>query len=192
MCVAVVCKPGAIVTPDRLWSGWLSNQDGGGFAYVKDDEVVIEKGFLKYNDFERAYTKAAEEYAAESPFLVHMRIKTSGSKKAENCHPFPIKNGALIHNGVLFYPTGAAVREDKSDTRIFAERSYNILHLEDVLRAERDILNTFGVHNKLAFLYNDKRYLILNERSGYWHEDIWYSNSSCTPYKSNGKPTEND
>lgn len=193
MCVAALVKPGAIITPDRLWAGWLINRDGGGFAYIDENgEVVIKKGFFKYNAFQKAYMNAAEKYAESSPFLVHMRIKTAGSVKEENCHPFKIKDGAMIHNGSLFYPTGDDAKSDKSDTRIFAERFHNILKLEDVLRVQEDILFAFGRTNKLVFLYNDKRYAIVNEKTGFWYNDVWYSNASCTPYRNQVPPTAGD
>lgn len=178
MCVAIVANQGAVVPNDRLWQGWSRNRDGGGFAYVKDGEVVIEKGFMEYNKFQKAYEKAAEKYAAESPFLVHMRITTSGGTSKVNTHPFKIKGGAMIHNGVMFTPTGEENR-GKSDTRIFAERFHNILQLEDVLAAGEDIIDAVGSYNKLAFLYDDRRYAILNEQAGYWLNDVWYSNRSC-------------
>lgn len=178
MCIAVLTKPGAIVPNDQLWEGWSRNRDGGGFAYVKDDKVVIEKGFMEYNKFQKAYAKAAEKYAEDSPFLVHMRVRTSGATDAANTHPFKIKGGAMIHNGVMFYPTSTQ-HKGKSDTRIFAERFHNILVLEDVLKAEEEILFAVGPSNKLVFLYDDKRYAILGEDQGYWENDIWYSNTSC-------------
>lgn len=182
MCVALLTKPGASISNDQLWRGWQINSDGGGFAYVKDDKVVIEKGFLKYNDFQRAYATASDKYGHESPFLVHMRIRTSGATNANNCHPFPIKGGALIHNGVMFTPTGnrAGKAPDlKSDTRVFAESLYNILQLEHIKKEQLAIRQAIGYGNKICFLYDNKEYFILGESAGMWIDDVWHSNSSC-------------
>lgn len=183
MCVAILTKPGAIIPNNRLYAGWSRNQHGGGFAFVNEKgEVVIRKGFMGYNDFQREYAKSAEKYAEVSPFLVHMRISTSGGVIPANTHPFKIKGGAMIHNGVMFQPPVRPEYKNKSDTRIFAERMFNILTLEDVLKAEKRILSSVGQYNKLVFLYEDKQYAILNEEAGNWKDDIWYSNTDCTPF----------
>ena len=182
MCVAVLCKPGKVISSAALCKGWMINDDGGGFAYVKDGKVVIDKGYLNFNEFQKAYFKAADKYTDESPFLVHMRIRTSGHTNANNCHPFPIKGGAMIHNGVMFTPTGtrAGSKTDlKSDTRVFAESLYNILQLEHIKKEQQAIRQAIGYGNKLCFLYDNKEYFILGETAGYWVDGIWYSNTSC-------------
>ena len=183
MCVAILTTAGKVLTEDQLFSGWRVNGDGGGFAYVKDDKVVIEKGFMNYNAFKSAYSLAAEQFAEDSPFLVHMRIRTSGNTNANNCHPFAIKGGALIHNGIMFTPSGDRAGKDptdrKSDTRVFAESLFNILQLEDVKRAQEGIRKAIGWGNKVAFLYDSKDYVIVGESAGMWNDGIWYSNSSC-------------
>lgn len=182
MCVAIVCKEGAVLTEQQIENGWLGNPDGGGFAYVSDNEVHIVKGFMTLEDLQRAYKTYADLHSADSPFLVHMRIGTSGGNTPLNTHPFKILNGAMIHNGVMFTPAGQRAGKPgdyKSDTRVFAEALYSVLQLEHVKRAEARILREVGYSNKLAFLYNDKRTLILNEDGGYWENNIWFSNSSC-------------
>jgi predicted glutamine amidotransferase len=180
MCIAVLTKPGKSLTGAQLYSGWYRNSDGGGFAYCdKDGKVVIKKGYMKYNDFQKAYADAVHQYGESSPFLVHMRIRTSGDVNAANCHPFKTKNGAMIHNGNMFNPDTVRGGERKSDTRIFAESLHNILVLEDLLVAGDDIISEIGRNNKLAFLFDGGKTLILNEAAGFWDDDIWYSNRSC-------------
>lgn len=147
-----------------------------------DGKVNIRKGFLKEEEFEKAYLEAADKYAADSPSLIHMRIRTSGTVSAKNCHPFKIKGGAMIHNGIMFTPTGerAGTPKDlKSDTRVFTEALYNVLALEDVKRAAKGITEAIGWGNKLAFLYDDKETYIINEDAGTWDNGIWFSNNSC-------------
>jgi hypothetical protein len=111
-----------------------------------------------------------------------MRIRTSGHVNAANCHPFAIQGGALIHNGMMFTPTGdraGTLTDRKSDTRVFAESLYNILKLEHVKKAESGIRKAIGGGNKVAFLYDDKSYHIIGEDLGFWREDVWHSNNSC-------------
>ena len=64
MCVALLTTPGKVIDNASLFNGWSSNPHGGGFAYVRDDKVVIEKGFMEYNAFQKAYAAATEKYAA--------------------------------------------------------------------------------------------------------------------------------
>lgn len=183
MCIAVVTRPNCAIKPEGLKRGWNSNPNGGGFAFVDQDKVVIRKGFMEYNKFEKAYLEAAEKYAADSPFLVHMRIKTSGDVSPKNTHPFEIKGGAMIHNGIMFTPTGkraGSTKDRRSDTRVFAEDLYNILILDDIKKAADGIHRAIGRSNKLAFLYDNKEFFIIGEDNGFWSEGIWYSNSGCT------------
>lgn len=185
MCIAICTNKNAIITPTALQRGWQTNPDGGGFAYVDDDHVVIKKGYMNYPDFEKAYLDHAEKYASESPFLVHMRIHTSGGITAKNTHPFAIKGGAMIHNGIMFSPTGKRAgtpTDRRSDTRVLAEDLYNILQLDQVKKAAVGIHEAVGRGNKLAFLYDNKELFIIGENQGFWEGGIWYSNSGCGVY----------
>ena len=40
MCIAVVQKPGAVIDDASLYRGWTINNDGGGFAYVDNNDNV--------------------------------------------------------------------------------------------------------------------------------------------------------
>lgn len=180
MCVAIVTPKGQRIPTDKLLEGWQTNGHGGGFAYVKKGKVAIEKGFMTYPEFEKAYLAAARKFADKSPFLVHMRIRTSGLTDKENTHPFKIKGGAMIHNGVLFTPSKDDEKnyKDFSDTRIFAARMYNVLTKDDIIISKKKLESTIS-WNKMAFLYDDGDYVILNEGAGFWVDGIWYSNRSC-------------
>jgi glutamine amidotransferase len=182
MCIAILTTPGKRLTDNELYRGWSGNRDGAGFAYVDDGEVQIKKGYLEYKPFRDAYNTAVERFGNDSPFLVHMRIRTSGHINANNCHPFKVQGGAMIHNGMLFTPTGARAgtqSDKKSDTRVFAEALHNILILEHVKKAEAGIRKAIGGSNKLAFLYNDSSYHIVGENLGFWRDGVWHSNSAC-------------
>lgn len=189
MCVALVTMPKARLTDAHLEAGWKRNPDGGGIAYVKEGKTQIEKGFMDYNSFHKAYNKAADLFSEESPFLVHLRIATSGGTTRNNCHPFPVKGGAMIHNGILFQPTGtlAGPKTDlKSDTRVLAENLHNILVLADIKKASKAIEEEIGSGNKLCFLYDTGDVHIVGEKQGFWDKGIWHSNSSCTGYYGRG------
>lgn len=184
MCVAIFQHKGAVIPRLNLQKGFNGNRDGAGFCYVDPEtqKVKIERGFMKFEALEEAYYAAVKEYGEVSPFLVHMRIRTSGHISAKNTHPFPIRGGAMIHNGTFFSPSKkyqGPTDDLKSDTRVLAEHLHDVLTYEDVLAAQERILGAVGRFNKMVFLYDDGRHLILNEKAGVWADNIWYSNSSC-------------
>lgn len=188
MCVAVVTKPGKSLTDDMIEKGWNVNSDGGGFAYIKDGLVRIHKGLMDLDKFKSAYHNAVDDVGKDSPFLIHFRIRTSGMVDQANTHPFRINpqkgpGGAVIHNGVLFYPDyREAGNRGKSDTRILCESLNNVLALEDLQKSKTD-LNRALSGNKMAFLYDTGDYVIINEESGFWNDDMWFSNGSCGTYR---------
>lgn len=190
----MVAPIGVIIPNDTLWRAWSANRDGGGFAYVdENNNVVIKKGFAAYNDFQKAYIEASSKYSATSPFLVHMRIRSQGDHGMNNTHPFEITPdegpaGALIHNGTLFAPSGEWVgtQEDKlSDTRVFAQRLSKQLAYEDVL-AGKDLLGKAIGYSRMAMLYANREVVILNEGGtgpGNWRDGVWFSNHGSHPTK---------
>lgn len=175
MCLAVF-KPAKLgISEEYLRNAWQGNSDGAGFAFVRSNKVVIEKGFMGVKDFLAAYD-AAYKANKRSPFLIHFRIRTQGDKSQDNTHPFPIKNGALIHNGGLD-GTGAAYHVGKSDTCLFAERLADKLSYDAVSARVKELSDAVG-YNKLAMLYDNGKHVILNEGAGHWHNDVWFSNHS--------------
>lgn len=175
MCLAIF-KPGNLVIPEaHLKTGWQRNCDGAGFAYVKDAKVQIVKGFMTLKEFLASYNQHFNDNK-HSPFLIHFRIRTYGGKTPGNTHPFPIKGGALIHNGSIS-GVGSSSIDGDSDTALFARKYADVLSYDTLKKHKKDFEDAVG-YNRIAFLYDDKSYIILNEHSGEWHDDIWYSNDS--------------
>lgn len=178
MCIAILTKPGAVISDANLRQAHSSNRDGGGMAFIRDDKVVIEKGFMAVEDFISRYHQVIEEgLHKDNPMLVHFRIATTGEVGPANCHPFPIGenkgDGALIHNGSFY---GGRTNAEKSDTRVLAERLTSKFLYEPTLFAKQKIEEKIGSYNKVVLLYNTGDYIILNEHQGGWKDDIWYSN----------------
>jgi glutamine phosphoribosylpyrophosphate amidotransferase len=176
VCIAIVIPAGKRLTRDQIRSCISVNPDGAGIAYISKGRVRIKKGLFTEEQFCKLYNSLAEAFN-DSPMLVHFRIQTVGKIVQENCHPFRIRNGALIHNGTLW----AGSRDgDKSDTREFADMHGDTMTPEFVNKHIDDLSDIVGF-NKIAFLWKDGRTAILNQRS--WKEDdgIWFSNDS---YKS--------
>lgn len=189
MCIAVLARPGAKLTNATLFKGWTVNSHGGGFAYVnKEGKLILDKGHMKFNEFQKAYERILEhEVADDSPMLIHMRITSQGDTTPANTHPFLVGpdegvRGAMIHNGTLFRPSGVwegKVGEKNSDTKVMATALRTILTAEAIQNSVAELGQAIGSHNKLCFLFDDKSWAIINESSGYWADDVWYSNGSC-------------
>jgi predicted glutamine amidotransferase len=178
MCLAIVKPAKATIPEAHLHAGWLANSNGAGFAYVDKGEVVIKNKFMKYKEFLEAYSEAAQSHK-KSTFLVHFRITSQGDSSADNTHPFPIRDGALIHNGTI-YGTGASYNKGPSDTNLFARRYFNVLTYEFVSKHRKDLEELLD-YNKIAILYKDNTYQILNMGKGEWKDDVWYSNPTYKP-----------
>lgn len=182
MCIAALQTKGHTIAEPNLRKMFSSNPDGAGIAYIKEGKVVIDKGHMLVDDFVSAYNKIKEGgFFDTDAALVHCRIATMGEIGLDNSHPFMVRDGAMIHNGMLF---GGGRDEKKSDTRIFCERLYIDLTFQQVT-ANKKALGKELAGNKLAFLYNDGKYAIVNEDAGMWDNGVWYSNSGYKIYNRN-------
>ncbi len=177
MCLAILKPAKASVTDDALRGGWIANSDGGGFAYIHKNKMVINKGFTSLKEFMASY-KAASEKFSTSPFLIHFRIRSMGDKSVSNMHPFPVLNGsgALIHNGTIS-GTDAKYSTGESDTALFVAKYGASLDFDTITKHQKEWDDALG-YNKVAILYNDSSYALINEKNGYWNNDVWYSNQS--------------
>lgn len=180
MCLAIVKPSKAVIPPDHFKQGWISNPDGGGYGFIdKEGKTVVRKGFGKLKEMEDAYEKDSKQYT-DSPFLVHFRICTMGAKDDDNTHPFVIDNGLLIHNGTIT-GTEASYGKGKSDTALFAESVSKAFTYSFVKEHGKELSDLLG-YNKVAMLFKDKSYYILNESAGHWVNDVWYSNRGYVKY----------
>jgi hypothetical protein len=173
MCVAIVSKPGAKLSDAVLQACFENNRDGAGFAYVNESgKVAVEKGFFDFGEFLAAFRPVEERVKPTGPMLVHFRISTGGGRTKENCHPYLFKHGALIHNGFFFPAVG-----EESDTRMLTRVVGDKLAKGPVRIHKAALEQAFGQHNKVAVLYADRSVEILNEKTGEWIEDNWFSNT---------------
>ncbi|UFK09564.1 hypothetical protein [Xanthomonas phage DES1] len=173
MCIALVKPAGVEISDETLRTCWDSNSHGAGFAYIKKGKVQIVKGLMKFADFLAAYKKLAATYKA-SPFLIHFRIRSAGDHNEDNTHPFQLNAGALIHNGTI-HGTGASYQKGPSDTAIFVEKFKDHLNYETVVKV-KDKLGKAIDYNKLAMLFDNGNYVIINEEKGMWDGGTWFSN----------------
>lgn len=183
MCIAILVTPGKWITDKVFTRCFKSNPHGCGFAYIDPTtkKVKIEKGFFSLGPALEKYHKLVDTFGGtDYPMLIHFRAATVGQQGYDNCHPFAVKNGAMIHNGTFFRDNSAL----KSDSRQVAEIMYNELTYETLTEHKEHFKEAFG-YNRVAFLFDEGKYVIISEnyhegknmgRLGQWCDGIWYSN----------------
>lgn len=139
MCI-IVAKEKGIEIPSKeiLETCFRRNPDGAGFMYVKDNKVIIDKGYMDFKSFYKRLTKLDKKLKLKDKALVmHFRIGTHGKNDRSTTHPFPISNNdsdlkqtyfttdlGMAHNGII---PKYDYEEDMSDTQLFIRDVVSIL-----------------------------------------------------------------
>jgi glutamine amidotransferase len=179
MCLAIY-KP-ADTKPDwgAYRNGMAENPDGWGFAVIDNGELLTACGMGGFADFHHNF-----EPFSHCQSIIHFRWATHGTKDETNCHPFFVKDLAVIHNGVIQIDTKSdAARSDTWHfvTKVVApmyERDRDFFTHDDV------IFNMELAHStsKFVFLRQDGTVCIWNEEDGKHAADgHWYSNDGYLP-----------
>lgn len=175
MCIAAIAESGGF-SPETLKKFFRSNDDGGGFSYAEDG--VIHN--IRHIMTEPEYLEIGASLVSKTNLVTHCRIATSGAITEENSHPFPLgADASLVHNGVLFYGTGAGL----SDTHEFVVAGADLLGDEEAMTPAvcKRVEELIGHSNKFIILYKTGSFKIINELSGYWETNgdnrVWYSNA---------------
>lgn len=186
MCIAIYSPKGNPVPCENyLKNSFMYNPDGAGFAYnTKHNNVQIQKGYMDWDSFWAAFTKADEKYDFKKcGVLIHFRITTHGGTNPECCHPFPLvadegvmrktkvkSDYAVIHNGIIDLTSWEANRRQKmSDTMVFIEKylskiatnkkwfknKSNFDLIYDLIDSKMAILNGYGEINATAGFIKD-------------------------------------
>lgn len=162
---------------DKFDTAALNNPDGFGYAYVLNGQVFIRKS-AQYDKLRTRFERDYNRYREQSPFLIHFRWATHGDTVRRLAHPFRMQDGgAVIHNGVLDMPV---IPSTESDTTAFVHKVIDRLPRgwSDTKTWPTMVQEMAGYGNKLAFLWPDSTFLILNEKAGHWDGDNWFSNQS--------------
>lgn len=181
MCLAVYCPAGKIVPVDYLREAFKNNPHGAGFSYIDEKFKIRRERFMKFDDFLVAYEDAKKQYGDSSPFSIHFRYATHGKTDIDNVHPFMYGNDtSVIHNGII---DCLIPKKRMSDTASFVENYLaNLPHewYDDPYLF--DMVEQYCAGSKLVVLTTNPnaKYsaYIVNERSGHWLDDVWYSNGS--------------
>lgn len=170
MCIAVVKPAEKIIDIDTLARCFQINSDGAGFSYPNGDEMVIVKGLMTFEEFKAKYEEHKMDHRKG---MIHFRITTRGADGPDNTHPFPLKGGALVHNGTI---SGLGVSgSGKSDTALFAE----MVHDMDAAQMQkcRFMIEKAVSGSRVAAMFASGETVIFNESSWVAEDGILYSNS---------------
>lgn len=145
MCVIAVSERG-VKQPDwnQLKNMFQHNPHGAGYMYARKNWVTIHKGFMCWEDFERAVK--AENFTADDPVVYHFRISTQAGICPEMTHPFPLTSTivncrkldlrchvGVAHNGIIRMTSD--YRETRySDTALFIAK-----YMTKLIRKPEDI-----------------------------------------------------
>lgn len=186
MCIAIFKPKNIIIEKDILKTCSENNPDGIGFAYIKDNKIIINK-YMDFDDFYSDYSKVE----ITSPMLIHFRIATHGKVSVQNCHPFRLNSRmALVHNGII---SGYGDRETKSDTLDFIEKVIgNISYKMWKNPSFRELVGNAIGYSKFCILDVSGNHYIINEQKGVWVDGVWFSNTSYKPKVTYIKTSDKD
>lgn len=184
MCMIAYQPSGNDAFPREVFTNaWSHNHHGAGYMFCHNGKVVIRKPFYKLRELIRAYEADHVQFGATSPFVVHFRWATHGTKEAVNVHPHPLDDGkaGLVHNGVLSAFTPPWKQNDLSDTAWFCRTVLVKRPAEQLVDqgfAEM-LAEMITDSNKMVILSHTGRAMIINPKAGAAQYDgvRWYSNS---------------
>ena len=171
-----------------------SNSDGAGFMYTYNNRVIIEKGFMKFDEFYNRLMEVDKTLHFKNKSLImHFRIGTSGGYAAGACHPFPVTNNVndlkktetkcklgMVHNGVISKYTYGTL----SDTQNFIkDLVYPLFRINSNFLNNKhatDLLYNQCAATKLCFLDKNDNITYIGDFIN--DNGIKYSNSSYKDY----------
>lgn len=112
MCIIISKEKNArLPKEEELKTSFEYNRDGAGFMYVENGQVIIDKGYMTYDEFISHYRKLLKRFNnfKNKSLVIHCRIGTSGGNTKANTHPYPITdNASLLHNTKVITDIGIA------------------------------------------------------------------------------------
>lgn len=144
------------------------NKDGYGIMWY-EDKTAKSYTTLDYTSF-KLVMKALESKSC----VVHLRNTSAGLTNLDNCHPFIVPTGYMMHNGTIL--TLKDYKDKDSDTAKLADLICDTVYdkISDISPLLQCIVgNTI---NRLVFLEDSGEVTIINEDLGIWEDGIWYSN----------------
>ena len=204
MCLIIVTQHPKTFAREHLEDFFQYNSDGLGIMYYDGPKLLTAKWMAEsapqakpkkhkskngsWHDqalesmiaFWNRYAEAAEQAGGE--FAAHFRMRTHGDIDHENCHPYPIAEGAqLMHNGILKH--GNAADTSKSDTWHYAEKLRPLVeeYGTSILRhpAMQEVISDdiTGSNRFVIGAPGWNEFAILNKNTGVEFNGAWLSNT---------------
>ncbi len=193
MCIIVAKNKGYDLPKKSLLQNcYISNPDGAGIMYTKNNKVVIDKGYMNFNSLWKRLEKLKTEIDIKNtPIVLHFRIGTSGAFDKSNTHPFELTNQnnkllklknsvdiGIAHNGII------TAYEDSNDftlndTQLFIKKFlYPIYKIDNNFYNNKQIQEIIKTvtNSKFAFLTSKNELILIGdfiEENG-----IYYSNKT--------------
>ncbi len=173
-CILYIPKGVETPTKEELFSVFLHNRDGCGFA-DSDGNGYKTLSFDKF-------IKELEKRKITAACIVHFRYATHGSIKPKNCHPFTDKETGIVfaHNGVL----PIVSHNDMTDSEIFFRERFLPKLKEQGNDYDSEALWRYTDNqrggSRFIFMRGDEVRLM-----GKWHEidGVFYSNLNWCYYR---------
>ena len=195
MCV-ILYKPKNVKLPkdNILFNCFMNNDDGAGYTYAVNNNVIVKKGFLNYTDFIKALKKDYKKYNLEKHNLIlHFRIGTSGGITKEKTQPFKISNNikelnklyvnnkksSIVHNGVFY--KFEYNKNNTSDTQNYIKDFLQPLLASGIKNKKDLIKDSLGYNSKIAVLNKKDNVFLYGEY--YYYNGVYYSNNSWNNYQ---------
>lgn len=190
MCVICVSKKGVRQpNQEELRNMFENNADGVGYMCVRDNKVVITKGFLTLEELTTAL--AFENFTANDIVVYHFRKSTQGGIQRELTHPFPLSSNmnnlkkldvvcdcGVVHNGIITMTSDSRITEYNDTMKFITD------YMSKLIRSSND-LKCKEIQEMILKLTNSKWCMIdknenvitignfITEKSG-----LMFSNSS--------------
>ena len=185
MCV-IVYKPSGIKMPTQqeLHTCFDHNPDGAGYMLPINNKVVIRKGFMTYEDFEKDIKTIVRDNNLDpikTPIICHFRISTQGGVNQALCHPYPICDNydnmrkldnicdiGLAHNGIISLTSESDYNLGYWDKarKVWVRGSKKNLDHNDTMKFIKDYASLI-IDNDTYFARNRNKCQLLENLIGY-------------------------
>lgn len=199
MCIIVAKdKNSELPSMETLETCFNHNNDGAGLMYVDKGQVVIDKGFMSFNELEKHLNILYKKFNnfKNKALVLHFRIGTSGTNTKENTHPYCISGDykdlhrtrvlcdlGMAHNGIINQYTPVDNKNNTNDTQEFIMKYLTPMyeHYKDFYKNEYILEGLSDITNSRLVFLDTKEDLYY---VGDFVEDngIMYSNTSYKPY----------
>jgi len=165
-------------TPGLIGSIYEQNPHGLGLMYYDPVQQCAVARKTLPESVEQAWRFLEECLPSAGKFqvAVHARLTTHGNTDLDNCHPYPIGNGWLMHNGIL--RTGNAADKNRSDTwHYIKDYLGNQGNLLLTRHGRRLVGGHIGSGNRFVYLGPQGKMVTINKYTGVEYQKLWFSNT---------------